>query len=252
MGPLKRKKSALRRNFHRYQSNDNKEAYLTSAKLFHLTILKLKQDHWKQYLTDLDDKNLFNAARFTDGPSPPSFIPPLRAPNGTVTSDPSEQADLLFAGTSGPTTTIDLSDIPPNADRPRSSASFTAGEASHVINGLKPSKAPGPDKIPSKVLQLGGSRLASCIANIANGCLDLGYFPTQWKIAKSVILKKVGKPDYSNPGAYRPIALLNTLSKAVEAMIANRVKSYVEQNQLLNPGHYGGRQRRSTTVHSST
>lgn len=51
------------------------------------------------------------------------------------------------------------------------------------------------------------------------------------------------------------IALLNTLRNTVEAMIANRVKSHVEQNQLLHPGHYGCRQRRSTTdalIHLTT
>lgn len=116
-----------------------------------------------------------------------------------------------------------------------------------MINGLKPSKAPGPDKIPSKVLQLGGDPLAQCIVSIANACLGSGKFPTRWKVARSVVLKKAGKPDYSNPAAYRPIALLNTLSKTVEAMLANRLRDYVETNHLLHPGHFGGRQRRSTT-----
>lgn len=112
---------------------------------------------------------------------------------------------------------------------------------------MKPSKAPGPDKIPSRVLQLSGNRLAHCIVDIANACLSLRGFPVRWKVAKSVILKKARKPDYSNPGAYRPIAFLNTLSKRVEAMISNQVRDFVKSHSIFHPGHFGGRQRRSTT-----
>lgn len=226
---------------------DNKAEYLASSKTYHLAILRLKQEHWKKYHCDLDDKNLFNAAQFTKGPTPPSFIPPLRFLDGTTTSNPTTQADLLFAGTSAPTITIDLSDIVAPPPSPRTSPPFTLAEATEVIVGLTPSKSPGPDKIPSKVLQLGGSSLAECIVNIANACLLQGIFPTSWKIAKWVILKKAGKPNYSNPGAYRPITLLNTLSKTVEAVIANRIRDHVESTAQLNPGHIGGRQRRSTT-----
>ncbi|OQE11161.1 hypothetical protein PENFLA_c080G07693 [Penicillium flavigenum] len=41
-----------------------------------------------------------------------------------------------------------------------------------------------------------------------------------WRNAKIVVLRKPGKPDYSVPGAYRPISLLNTLSKLLEAVVA--------------------------------
>lgn len=220
LGPLKRRTSALRRKFQLYRSEDNKAAYLSSAKTFHHTILRLKKEHWKTYLLELNDKSLFDAARFTDGPLPSSFIPPLRLPSGALSSDPNTQADLLFKGTSAPTIETDLSDIQVPIQRDRASPPFTVEEAVSVITNLKPSKAPGPDKIPSRVLQTGGTVLATCIVNIANACLDTGRFPTSWKTAKSVIIKKAGKPDYSNPGAYRPIALLNTLSKTIEAMIA--------------------------------
>lgn len=247
LGPLKRKTSALRRKYQLYKSEDKKDAYVSSAKAYHLAILRLKHEHWKQYLLELDDKSLFSAARFAEGPPPPSSIPPICRPGGSLTSDPATQADLIFAGTSAPTVDIDLSDIVESSHRPRSSPPFTLAEAVEVIGGLKQSKAPGPEKIPSLVLQLGGTILAQCIVNIANACLTHGFFPTQWKLAKSVILKKVGKPYYSNPGAYRPIALLNTLSKTVEAMLANQIQNHVESTSQLHPGHFGGRQRRSTT-----
>lgn len=144
LGPMERKTSSLRRKYQRHKSKDNRLAYLTAAKSFHHTILRLKHGHWKAFLLSLEDKTLFTAARFTDGPTPSSFIPPIRGPDGALASDPSLQADLIFGGTSAPKEAIALSDIPPPAIRQRSSPPFTIQEALDFISGLKPSKAPGP------------------------------------------------------------------------------------------------------------
>jgi hypothetical protein len=57
------------------------------------------------------------------------------------------------------------------------------------------------------------------------------------------VLRKPGKPDYSLPGAYRPISLLNTLGKLLEAVIyhawsialdsTNKAYSVVRQQAVL-------------------
>lgn len=74
-----------------------------------------------------------------------------------------------------------------------------------------------------------------------------GIFPTQWKTANTIILRKPGKPNYNDPAAYRPIALLSTLSKTLEGAVADRLQSYAELHSILPEGHYGGRAKRSTT-----
>ena len=58
-------------------------------------------------------------------------------------------------------------------------------------------------------------------------------------------MKKPQKPDYSEPKAYRPIALLNTLRKALEAVISIRIREYVEANRLLLKEQIGARKERS-------
>lgn len=190
LGPMKQKMSALRQKYQLYKYEDDKNTSLVSANVVHRTILHLKHDHWKKYLLELDNKTLFSAARLTNGPVPPPFIPPFRAPSGQLTFDPVAQANLLFSGTISLTIDIDLSNIltPPN--RPCIYLPFTLSDAESVIASSRPSKAPGPDKIPSRVLQLGGKSLAGCIVNIANACLDPSHFPSQWKVARSVILNK--------------------------------------------------------------
>jgi len=61
-----------------------------------------------------------------------------------------------------------------------------------------------------------------------------------------VVLRKPGKDDYTIPKAYRPIALLNTIGKIMDAIIARRLSYLVETYQLLPQTHIGGRKARST------
>lgn len=76
--------------------------------------------------------------------------------------------------------------------------------------------------------------------------MDLGYYPNQWKQAWIVVLRKPGKPDYSAPGAYRPISLLNTLGKILEAVMARRLSYWAEKYSLLPDTQFGGRPGRNT------
>jgi hypothetical protein len=47
--------------------------------------------------------------------------------------------------------------------------------------------------------------------------VELGYYPDRWKRARTIVLQKPGKPDYTVPSMYRAISLLNTLGKILEA-----------------------------------
>ena len=60
------------------------------------------------------------------------------------------------------------------------------------------------------------------------------------------MLKKPDKPDYTLPKAYRPIALLNTLGKALEGVTAAKLSTWAEELKLLPPEQMGARKGRST------
>jgi hypothetical protein len=47
------------------------------------------------------------------------------------------------------------------------------------------------------------------------------------------------------PKAYRPIALLNTIGKLMDSIIARRISYATEAHQLLPSTHIGGRKGRS-------
>ena len=62
----------------------------------------------------------------------------------------------------------------------------------------------------------------------------LSIHPTAFKRAITVFLYKLKKEDYSNPKAYRLIALLNILKKALEAVIAERIRFAAETHAFLS------------------
>jgi hypothetical protein len=88
--------------------------------------------------------------------------------------------------------------------------------------------------------------MARAIASLAIACWKLGHYPQQFKEARTITLRKPEKPKYSDPGAWRPIALLSTIGKVIETLIAKRLGKAAEENHLLPDTQMGARAGRST------
>ena len=74
---------------------------------------------------------------------------------------------------------------------------------------------------------------AGVFTYLFQACLDIGYYPRKFKEARTIILKKPLKPDYSEVKAYRPITLLYILGKALKTIIAKILSDYVKEYDLL-------------------
>ena len=94
-------------------------------------------------------------------------------------------------------------------------------------------KAPGVSGIPNRFLRCVAPQIIDSLTRLFQACFNLGYHPRFFKEANTVILKKPNKPDYSEPKAYRPIALLDTLGKALETVISKRLAGLAESHNLL-------------------
>lgn len=101
--------------------------------------------------------------------------------------------------------------------------------------------APGTDNIPNKILKAGLPLIPPCFHWLFNSSLNLGYYPRHFRDSITISLRKPGKPDYHTPKAYRPIALLNTIGKTFDSIVANRLSWAAETFELLPRGHMGGR-----------
>jgi retron-type reverse transcriptase len=88
--------------------------------------------------------------------------------------------------------------------------------------------------------------LIRAITKLVNLCWRLEYLPKQFRKARTIVLRKPNKDDYSIPGAWRPIALLNTLGKVVESLAARQLRDLAEQYHLLPNTQMGKRPNRST------
>jgi ribonuclease HI len=178
-----------------------------------------------------------------------SYMPPLKTLDGTVYQSREEKAELLALMFFPPAPEADLSDVenyvyPEAAEAPP----INEEEVIATIRAAKPATAPGPDGILNRTLQLAAETLAPILTYIFNCSLFSGHCPRHFRESKTVAIRKPGKDDYSDPKSYRPIALLSTIGKVLEGIIAARLSELAESLNLLPDNHYGGRRGRSTEM----
>lgn len=126
----------------------------------------------------------------------------------------------------------------------------TPGEIAEAVAKAAPWKAPGADRLPMGFLKACGKPLYQVLAVLTTRCFELGWYPDRFKEALTVVLQKPGKPPaaYKTAGGYRPIALLPTLGKVIEAVVAKRVTQASEEAGLLPDEQMGNRANRSTEL----
>ena len=173
--------------------------------------------------------------------------PALLKPDGELAHQAEEKAETLRQSFFPPPLEADLSDIngyeyPPSIECPE----ITPPEIEKAVRRAAPNKAPGTDGISNGILHQTLDILLPSLHKLFNACLQQGYCPVHFKETITVVLRKPGKDDYTLPKSYRPIALLNTLGKALEAIVANRITYLADTYGLLPSHHTGGRKLAST------
>jgi len=114
---------------------------------------------------------------------------------------------------------------------------FSRYEFKSAIHKCIDTSAPGPDKVSWRHWKLifKNNDCLSKIINIANACINLGHWPNYFKTSSTVVIPKPNKTLYDSPKAFHPIVLLNTLSKLVEKVIAERIQFIVASNNFIHP-----------------
>ncbi|CAK1597372.1 unnamed protein product [Parnassius mnemosyne] len=123
----------------------------------------------------------------------------------------------------------------------------TVEELDRAVSRLKArNTAPGPDGIPGWVLVLSLAALGDRLRQLFTRCLRCATFPTAWKEARLVLLKKEGRAADS-PSAYRPICLLDEIGKLFERIVAGRLNRHLSRvGPDLADSQFGFRRERST------
>ncbi|CAK1546358.1 unnamed protein product [Leptosia nina] len=104
---------------------------------------------------------------------------------------------------------------------------ITIDELISVTNSFNPKKAPGKDGLTADICKEAIKTDPTLFLKIVNKCLELGYFPTQWKEATIIVIRKPGKDNYKVPKSYRPIGLLPVMGKILEKIIIKRINWHI-------------------------
>ncbi|KAK9708038.1 hypothetical protein QE152_g27467 [Popillia japonica] len=99
---------------------------------------------------------------------------------------------------------------------------ITEEELEQAAADIKIGKTPGLDGVPPETIKLTVQTNQQWILDVLNHLMDAQIFPRDWKVAKIVLLPKKRR-DLEAPSSYRPLRLLNTLSKLYEAVIKMRL-----------------------------
>ena len=111
---------------------------------------------------------------------------------------------------------------------------------------LKPSSAPGPDKMSARFLIMNVEALAPALSIIYNESLQTGVVPEDWRRANVTPIFKKGSK--ANPGNYRPVSLTSIPCKVMESCIRDAVTDHLVINQLIKDSQHGFMRHKSTTT----
>ena len=113
-----------------------------------------------------------------------------------------------------------------------------------TVSRLSASRAVGVDGMPITAIRSCLPAVGPLILHLINSSISTLTFPDSWKVAIVTPIHKSG--DLKNPGNFRPISILPTLSKILEKVVCSQLTSYLITNHILSPSQYAYRPSHST------
>jgi ribonuclease HI len=219
---------------------------LEETRAFKTTVRQAKRQYWRHVIDNAkDDKDLFKVIAWHKL-TPENQDTPLIV-NDIIISDPLEKAEALREEVLNRYTAEDdlghYLNQEDTANLPWSTH-ISLEEAERNTIGVT-STSPGTDRSTVRLLRACWAQVGELIRRIFQRCLELNYFPAQWKLAEVAMIPKVGKTDRTSPRSWRPIALLSCIGKGLERTVARRIAWTAMTHKILSPQHGGALPKRS-------
>ena len=115
-----------------------------------------------------------------------------------------------------------------------------------AIGQFLPNKTPGIDNIKPVALQHLPPGCVTRLRMLFTASMELKYVPTLWRTSKAIFIPKVGKDDYAQPRAWRPISLMSFLFKTLERLILWHLEDTVLKEFTIHKNQHAFRKGRST------
>lgn len=140
-------------------------------------------------------------------------------------------------------------------------SAITTLEVSDALKRLKNGKSPGIDGLPAELLKFAYpprtsgapptshlNPLVAPLTTIFNHLLQHSVVPRQWSATVVTLLFKKGDPMLW--GNYRPIAVVQLLSKVYAMILHHRLSAWAEGEGIREPAQTGFRPHHATTHHA--
>ena len=116
---------------------------------------------------------------------------------------------------------------------------------------MKPYKATMYGTTPKCVYKYNIEVLAPRLEVIYRAIDNLGHYPERWKMTETVVLRKPGKGDYTDPNTHRPIVLSAGHARVHNAAKTEQIVVMAEKRGLIPSNHFGGSRRQTPSTPSS-
>ena len=123
---------------------------------------------------------------------------------------------------------------------------FTAKELKQLLMEASSKSAPGVTGISWQVFKQAWPVIKDHAVTVANACISIGHHPRLWRHALVVVIPKPDRPDYTLAKNYRPISLIECLSKLIEKGMSKRFLYNIDKHRLVPTTQFGTRAFSST------
>ena len=240
----RREVNQCRRRYQRSRDDRDREEWKNRQQQYFGDIKKAKQKTWRNFVEKADEKTIWKVKKYMESVPTSTYIPTLNSYATSNEEKTKEFKEAFFP----PPPPANLMDIRETVEYPESvacSSHITMHQLQKAVDKTAPDKAAGPDEISNRVLKESFTELQHHLLALVQASINIGHFPKPFKTTTTIVLRKPGKPDYTKPKAYRPIALENTIGKILESVMADTLSYLTEKYELLPAQHYGERPGRT-------
>lgn len=192
------------------------ESYRVAKREYSLEIKKAKSECWKELLDTLE----------SDSWRKPYLIVLRKLKKGVNACEKMEERELLLTVETLFPRMEQEEEQEEEEETPMVSEKELEVLAKRMMRKRKP--APGPDGISNVTIRSMIRVAHEYVMNVMNECLMHEMVPDEWKKARLVLIRKVGRPE-GDPSAYRPLCVLNEIGKFLERIMVKRMEEYIEE-----------------------
>ena len=211
---------------------------------------KAKADYWVEWLEGLDVSNVWTVGKIVLSPAMDasnSRIPTLCTKDPvtkciTISANTNNSKSKIFYEMFFPPTNPHL--LPPETDFQYPLPRWTFTNISNdqiqlAITRLKLYKASKHSSIPNSVLIQNSKILVPHLGPLFRATNTMEYYPKDWAITDTLVLKKPGEPDYTVLSAWWPIVLSDGLGQLLNSCQAMDLVNMCEKFNILPANHSG-------------